>query len=186
MPGERRDEFLLAAGAVAVSACVWLALGKINQALSTVTEYAPGVDLVYLPAGVRLGLILLFRLWGAIGITLSNPLLFAGEFGGRPALEIATNCVITGFVPLLTVIAICWILRIDSNLASFKPSHLPLIALAVSLTAPIAFNITFVAFGYKSFPEVFSDLSAMVLGDFLGCLIVLLVMRTVIRLCRSV
>ena len=117
---------------------------------------------------------------------MSNPLLFAEEFGDRPALEVVVNCAVTGPAPFLTLIATCWVLRIDSNLTSFKPSHLPLIALAVSVTTPIACSITFVAFGYKSFSEVSSHLSAMVLGDFVGCLIVLLIMRTAIRLYQSV
>ena len=59
----------------------------------------PGIDLIYLPAGVRLLIVLAFGVWGAIGIALSNPLLFITAFGQQSMSELVVNSLIAGFVP---------------------------------------------------------------------------------------
>lgn len=65
------------------AALVWYMSGAASQAVSSAVKYAPGADLVYIPAGVRLLLVLVLRLWGAIGITIANPFLFVSELDTR-------------------------------------------------------------------------------------------------------
>ena len=165
---------------VVAIALLWLLSGKINQALSAYTAYADGIDLIYLPAGIRLVIVLIFRTWGAVGITVTNPILFMGEFDEVALPEILVNSLICGFVPLLAVTIACPILRIDKNLKNFRSIDIPLLALAVSVATPLAFNMQFIYFNMKSATELWQNLSAMILGDFIGCLLVLIVVRGVI------
>lgn len=180
------EETLVAVILVAVSALLWLALGRLNGLLSPLTEFSPGIDLVYLPAGFRLGIVVAFRLWGAIGIALANPLVFTAEFGEHALPEIVINSLICGFVPLMSVIGASRLLGIDSHLGNLLPIHLPSLAFAVSVATPLALNVSFAFFNYKSGQDIWANLSAMIMGDFLGCLVVLVVMRTAIYAWRTV
>ena len=125
-------------------------------------------------AGVRLVIVLLFGVWGAIGIALGNPLLFLSEFGHRSLPELLIDSAIAGFVPLLAARACQRLLGIGASLENLRPVHLPVLALAVSVATPLAFNLMFLAYGLEPFVALPRNLSAMVLGDFLGCMLALI------------
>ncbi len=182
----RIEQLRLGMMLVLLSASAWLVFGGITQSLSPVLQYAPGIDLVYLPAGVRLGIILLFGGWGAIGIATASPLLFQGEFGDRSHFEVAVNSLICGLAPLLTVKAAMHMLGVGRNLEHLRAMHLTLLALAVSVVTPLAFNISFMAFDYKPAEDFGANLTAMMLGDFVGCLVVLIAIRGAIFFYRKV
>ena len=177
--GERRAEWLMNLALTAGGAALWVSFGFLNDSL-TFAHYAPGVDLIYLPAGVRLAIILMFGVWGALGIVLSNPVLFLKEFNAGAAEDILINSVIAGFVPLLAVMGCRWLLGIDRSLMKLKAQDLPALALAVSVATPIAFNLHFLVHGLKPFKELWPSLTGMMLGDFLGCLIVLGTVKAVL------
>ena len=67
-----------------------------------------------------------------------------------------------------------------------KPIHLPVLALAVSLTTPLAFNIQFLLAGREPPELFFSNFSAMAFGDFVGCLLVIGFVRLLIVAYRTV
>lgn len=169
-----------------VSGLVWLLFGLITQASEPLIEYAQGIHLLYLPAGIRLGIVLVFGFWGAVGIAIANPFLFYLEFGQHDIFEVAINSIICGFIPYFTVEVVKRLLGISSSLEQFSPSHLPVLALAVSIVTPLAFNINFAAFNYKPEAQMLGNLTAMMLGDFFGCIAVLIIMRAGIFLYRRI
>ena len=137
------------------------------------TAVTPGIALVYLPAGFRLLIILLFGFWGALGIFLTNPILFIDYFGSASIAELVINAGIAAFVPYIVVNICVRYFGISSSLTELKPIHLPVLALAVSLTTPLAFNFQFLLAGRKP-PELFlTNFTAMAFGDFVGCLLVI-------------
>ena len=164
---------------------VWLIFGLISVLLTPLTQYSSGIDLVYLPAGIRLYIILITGVWGAIGIALANPILFILQLGNQSGFEVLINSLICGFGPLIAVNAVRKIWGIDANLIELRPLHLPILALAVSVVTPLFFNISFLAFNTKDAAHLLPNLSAMILGDFLGCIIVLVVIKTEIYIYRS-
>lgn len=174
------ETYLLKGSLIIASALLWYCIGRAQFNWFTSAKFAPGIDLVYLPAGIRLGIVLIARVWGASGITIANTLLFADEFGSGSMGEAITNSAIAGFGPLLAVWVGCRILRIDINLGELKPWHLPVLALIVSVITPILFNIHFLVYGLKPFDQFAANICAMMLGDFLGCLAVLVAMKILI------
>lgn len=173
-------------GLTLLSAVLWLCFGVLNKSLLHFTTFSKGIELIYLPAGIRLGLVLIFGIWGTIGICLANPFLIAMNLGEQSIAFVIVNSLIAGFVPYLTLRAVQWLLRIDENLSSLKPMHLPFLAIAASVTAPLAFNSQFIATGLKQHETFLHNLTAMALGDFLGCLVVLIIMRVVIAIIKGV
>lgn len=60
---------------VAVSAVAWCAFVPLYNLLFSWTEFIPGINWIYLPHGLRMILVLLFGIAGALGFTLGAALL---------------------------------------------------------------------------------------------------------------
>lgn len=170
---------------VLATAALWLASSAANLYLMSFTRFAPGIDLVYLPAGFRLAIVLVFGVWGALGIFLSNPLLYLAEFGAGSATQVMVNSLICGFAPFLTVKAFCRAAGVQGNLLQLRPVHLPLLAFAVSIVTPLLLNLNFLMTDLKQPSEFLPNLTAMMTGDFLGCLLVIILLRLAIATVRT-
>lgn len=179
--GDRTKVLMLAASAV-----LWPVSWHLNAMFFASAAYTTGISLVYFPAGVRLAIVLLFGIWGAIGIAVSNPFLFLSTFGEQGPGEIVVNSLIAGFVPLLVARGVQRALGVDHSLSNLRPLHLPLLALAVSIATPLALNLQFAAQGLKPVGEMWSNMSAMMLGDFLGCMVALVAVRLLIPVWRRI
>ena len=132
-----------------------------------------GIELVYLPAGFRLLIILLFGFWGALGIFLTNPILFLSIFVSASVTEVIINASVAAFVPYLLVRACSRYFGISSSLMELKPIHLPILALAASIATPLAFNFQFLLAGREPSGLFLTNFTAMAFGDFAGCFLVI-------------
>lgn len=171
--------------AVITSACIWVCVGYLNATLMAATSFTTGIELIYLPAGFRLLIILIFGFWGALGVFLSNPILFTYVFGAAPLTEIIVNSAVSAFVPLLAVKLCARFFGIDPSLSRLRAIHLPILALAVSVATPLMFNLHFTAFDREPIDRMIENLGAMSLGDFLGCFLVVAFARLLIYLYRA-
>jgi len=166
------------------AALIWYASGVVFQSFSAAVKYAPGADLVYIPAGVRLLLVLVLRLWGAIGITIANPPLFVSELGRDDVYEIVLNSLISGFVPLFTLYFAEMTMKVGPNLSKLRHFQLSYISLLFAVTTPSAILLNTFAFGHLDTQFFLPTLTAMILGDFVGCLVVIVVAFGSIKLYR--
>ena len=173
-------------GSIFVSGIVWLGVSPLNSNLMSSTTVTTGIELVYLPAGFRLLIILLFGLWGALGIFITNPIFFLSIFGSASVTEIVINAGIAAFVPYLVVRTCSKSFGISSSLLGLRPIHLPVLALAVSLATPLAFNLHFLLAGREPPELILTNFSAMAFGDFVGCLLVIGFARLLIAAYRMV
>lgn len=124
---------------ILLAAVFWYLAGRAHQSISDIVTYAPGVDLAYLPAGVRLILILVLRVWGAVGITIANPALFITEVNRDQFEEFFVSSIICGFAPLITLYASERALAIGSHFVNISPHNLTLISLEFSSFTPVSF-----------------------------------------------
>lgn len=173
----QQDSPLLHAALVLTSALIWCAVWLANKYFLAATNVAPGIDLVFLPAGFRLLVVIVFGIWGAIGIAIADPLMFLVEFQHGSLREVVINALISGFAPYVTVRAFSRIAGIEGSLLQLRPVHLPLLALAVSVVTPLLFNLHFLASGRTPPSEFLHNFTAMMTGDFLGCLLVSVMAR---------
>jgi hypothetical protein len=97
-----------------ISALLYIALFFLNDWLTEAVKYDLGVSWIYLPAGLRLFLILIFGLAGAIGIATAS---FAISYFGVFPPDLVT-CIgiglISGFAPLLAK----WVVIANVNISS--------------------------------------------------------------------
>ena len=119
-PSDRPRLFLLG---IFISALLYSALFFFNDWITETVKYDLGVSWIYLPAGLRLFLILIFGLAGAIGIAVAS---FAISYFGAFPVDLLT-CIgiglISGFAPLFAkwvVVSNTYISNDLSNLSMQK------------------------------------------------------------------
>lgn len=170
---------------VLISGGLWASFIILQYAAFDFAKLTTGIGVIFIPAGVRLGLILIFRWWGATGVTLANMLVFGDEFDAKGPLEIVLISVIAGFAPLLAVLLSLRLLRIGRTLTEIKPRDLPIISLAAALISATAHNLAFIALGYQDPGTWLGNTITMAFGDFLGCLTVVFLMWFAMSLYKS-
>lgn len=174
----RRVVFIIAV--ILLSGTIWIAGWQVAHTLFAFTEIDRSITLLYLPAGIRLVILLIASLWGAIGIALAFPLAALQTFPDATLLEITTYSLIAGFIPYATVMGFCRLSGVSRDLATLRPIHLPLLSAAVSVTGALAYASALTAFGRFEESHFLSDATALAAGDFLGCFAVVGLVRMLI------
>ena len=165
-------------GVVAMaSGAIWLAFWQVAQPLLHFTQVKSGITLLYIPAGIRLVILLVSGLWGALGIVLAFPFALIQQFPNASLLEIIVYSAIAGIVPYGTVLWTCQTANVSRDLGRLRSIHLPLLAATVSVTGALAYSLALVMFGRFEGGTFLQDFTAMAAGDFLGCFAVVLLVR---------
>lgn len=175
------DELPVRVILVLVSAVSWAAFAYVNSVAFDFVKEAPGVHLVYLPAGVRLLMLLLFGVWGAIGIAIAHPFAVLTQYSPADTAFLITDSVISGFGGLLVLASAQRLFGVSPNLEGLRTKHLPLLSLMMAVAMPFMFNAELIVFGRRAFSEAASDFLAMLLGDFLGCFIMIAAVLLLIK-----
>ena len=147
--------------------CAMLAL---NEWLFRWLEFVPGINFIYLPAGIRLLCTLLFAEAGAVGLLLvswgvSFFLFFPGQFD-RPFF----GGIIAAAAPYLVYRLARWRYGLHASLANLTPQRLLVLVFACSLTSPLLHHLYFAWTGQHDLARGFL---AMFIGDLAGTLIVI-------------
>lgn len=178
------ERFLLGMLLALASAILWLLVSLINGDYLAFGRYAEGIDLIYLPAGLRMLIVMVFGAWGAAGIFIANPFTYLHEFDHAGLPEIAVNSLIVAFSPLIAFTIARRLLGISGNLLGLMPVHIPVLALLFAATTPFFLNVYFVVDGEKPLSDFAANYFAMVLGDFGGCMIAVLLIYAAVKLVR--
>jgi hypothetical protein len=150
-----------------------------NQWLFSRLHYVPGIDYVYLPAGMRLLCVLLFAEAGALGLLLASwaigfLLLFPGQFE-RPF----AGGILSALAPYLVYRVARDRYGLQESLANLTSGRLLVLALACSVASPLLHHLYFALEGQ---PHLVHGFLVMFVGDFLGTLIVIYGMKAVLVL----
>jgi len=160
---------------VGVSAVLWLAVWHLNQLFFPFAMALLDANIIYLPAGIRLLIILALRLWGAIGVSIGAFIATLTVMGppGPVNLVLAT---ISGFMPLLTIVVVQRYLGIGKNLAELKGWHIPVLAFACAVTSAFASSLAHLYFETDG-TAFMLRFATKAVGNFLGTCAVLLALR---------
>jgi hypothetical protein len=143
----------------------------INELLFTRLEFAPGINWIYLPAGVRLLCTLLFAEAGAVGLLLvSWAVCFLYFFPDDPVRSFAGG-VLASASPYLVYLGVRRCFGLQATLANLTPLKLLACSLAFSLASPLLHHIWFALYEGKT--GLVNSFLVMATGDFFGTLTVL-------------
>jgi hypothetical protein len=176
---ERSRVFLVG---VLISALLYSALFFFNDWLTETVKYDLGVSWIYLPAGLRLFLILIFGLSGAIGIAAAS---FAISYFGVFPPDLLT-CIgiglISGFAPLLAKWVVVSNIPINNDLSNLSIQKIILCIVIYALMSS----------GFHQYWFVLRDLESgsinhflvMFIGDVVGSILLITLIKYGIDLMR--
>jgi hypothetical protein len=159
-----------------ISSLSYTTLYYLNQWLTIDLTYDLGVNWIYLPAGLRLFLTLIFGLPGAMGIALSSFLIsYYGAFPlGIPAC-IGIG-VISGFAPYLARIFVVKNIYLEPDLRNLSLQKLGLCILIYALWSAGLHQWWFVTVGLENTGTI-KHFLVMVLGDILGSVLLIAIIK---------
>jgi len=170
---------------IAISAVSWAAFAYAYAIGFDFVKEAPGVHLVYLPAGLRLLLLLIFGVWGAIGIAIAHPIVVWTQYGSPGIAFTIAHSLISGFGGLLVLKMSRRLFGVSPNLEGLRARHLPLLSLLMAIVMPFLFGIDLIVFDIRPASEVAMTYWGKLLGDFLGCFLVLALGLLLVRSYRK-
>jgi hypothetical protein len=146
------------------------AMLALNELMFRRLEFAPGINYVYLPAGMRLLCTLLFAESGAIGLLIASwivsfLLFFPGQFE-----RAFMGGIIASLAPYLVYRLARRLYGLEASLANLTPRRLLAMVLAYSVASPLLHHLYFALAGQ---PELVRGFVAMFIGDLTGTLIVI-------------
>lgn len=160
---------------VGISAVLWLAVWQLNQLFFPFAMALLDANIIYLPAGMRLLIILALRVWGALGVSIGAFIATLSVMGGPGPVNFALAA-ISGFMPLLTLLAMQRYLGIGKNLAELKGWHIPVLAFACAVTSAFASSLAHLYFETDG-TAFLARFATKAVGNFLGTWAVLLALR---------
>ena len=154
---------------VAGTAALFLATILLNELLFTHLEFAPGINMIYLPAGVRLLSVLLFAEAGAIGLLLASwGICFFYLFPDDPMRSFIGG-ILSALAPFLAY-HVLLASGIGASLRGMSGQRLFCFALLFSVMSPAMHHGWFALTGGQ---DLWHSFVVMVIGDLAGTLIVL-------------
>jgi hypothetical protein len=155
--------------AVAGSALAFYLLCELNDWLFQSLTYAQGVSWVFLPSGLRLGLVLMFGGVGAVGLVIGS--LFVG-LGREQTLEVTmAAALLSGLAPWLARWVCLRALGLRAGLSNLKATQLLQMALVFAVISAVLHQVLYVSVGLSN--SLLEGTAVMALGDLLGTLVVL-------------
>ena len=176
---ERSRVFLVG---VLISTLLYSALFFFNDWLTETVKYDLGVSWIYLPAGLRLFLILIFGLSGAIGIAIAS---FTISYFGVFLPDLVT-CIgiglISGFAPLLAKWFVVSNIPINNDLSNLSPQKIIFCVVVYALMSAGLHQYWFVLRGLES--GSLDHFLVMFVGDIAGSILLIALIKYSIDLVK--
>ena len=155
-----------------ISALAYASLFYINSLLTSELVFGLGVNWIYLPAGLRLFLTLIFGIPGAIGISLSS--FITCYYGVFP--QDLTTCIgialISGFAPYLARFFVVKNIHLAPDLSNLSLQNLSICILIYALFSAGLHQWWFTARGLENAGAIHHFL-VMMLGDIFGSILLI-------------
>jgi len=131
-------------------------------------EYAPGVALFFLPAGVKLVALLVARAWGLLGIAAAGLWTAAGVWKSAEWMVLLGNVVVWVGLPYGVIWLMLRWMRIHADLSNLTYLRVMGICLAATLASSVVGNAYAVWTHTQPLDDLWGRALAMAVGDFLG------------------
>jgi hypothetical protein len=163
---------------------MFIAALAINELLFTRLEFAPGINWIYLPAGVRLLSTLLFAEAGAIGLLLVSWGVCFFYFFPNDPIRSFMGGILASISPYLVYLGMQRSFGLRASLVNLTPARLLLCALAFSIASPLLHHLWF--WLYEDKPDLLHGFVVMATGDFCGTITVLYAAKFLLARTRPV
>jgi len=179
-----KENWKVNGGIAAASGFAWVSSFLMHNHYLPFLNHAPGIDLVFVPSGVRMLALLIGGIWAAVGICLGSLYLTGAEFHTAQLGTIIAVALCSGFCPYIALKASLRLAGIGPNLSGLTALWLPLISLGVAAGSALLHNLLFAALGLSAWSNFWNNSFAMAAGDFLGILLAMILVFAGLRLLR--
>ncbi len=155
---------------------------ELSTWLHFFNDYAAGISLVYLPAGIKLVAALVSGFWGVFGTVVALAYVTPEFWPNQPFWFYVSYPALSGFSTLAVVALMKRVLGIDEDIRNLRFIHIPIIDLCATLVHGMLVNGFFALNQVQMDKDFLTRALAMSVGDFLGSLILLLSFAVLARL----
>lgn len=160
-----------------ISAISYAALFYINAWLTSELIFGAGVNWIYLPAGLRLFLTLIFGLPGALGIAFASFLIsYSGALTNDLTICIGTGLV-SGFAPYLARVFVFSNIQLEPDLSNLSLQKLLICILIYALLSAGLHQFWYASQGLEN-TGTFNHFLVMLIGDVLGSLLLISLIKS--------
>jgi len=168
---------------IILSAALYMAFFYFNQFITQPLEFATGVNWIFLPAGVRIFITLIFDYSGALGLAMASLLINYIGFYELDFTSILGIALICGATPLLARYFVIHNLKVQADLSNISLKQLIVIIIAYSLLSSGLHQLWFVARGLDS--GSWNHFIAMFCGDVAGSILFIALIKYGIDLVKG-
>jgi len=163
------------------SALLYFGVFYLNVLFFGSLEFSAGVNWVFLPAGIRLLCTLLFVEAGVIGIFIASLAINSSGMGSLDGVTGFGAACISAGAPYLTY-RLAQARGMTPSLQQLTAARLSVLIVMYAFTSTLLHQIWFGLNGVS--PHFIAGFSAMFMGDLVGTLIVIYVMKMVLAIAR--
>jgi len=146
----------------------------INERFDSFALYMTGISLVFMPAGFKLLCLLVGGDAAAVGLLLSSVYVSMRIWDHTAVMQMVYFAFASVGSYYVAVLLVKKFMRIENTLSNLRYLHIVIFSAAVSIMNGIIHNIVYVWQDKVKLDEFFSHSAAMIVGDFLGCFIVIM------------
>ena len=176
----RTGHFLIAA----VSGLLFTLAFRLNQVFDSYFVYSAGISLLFIPAGVKLLLLLLGRMPAYIGLLVSGIYLGWGIWPEKTLLPIFLFAFIGLSNYAFVAFGLMKWLNIRRNLKNLRYWHIVLLSAVASVLNGVVHNLIYITQDVTLTEEFWLKSFAMTLGDFMGCFVTVGLFHSAVQLLR--
>ena len=154
---------------------------ETSFSLHLVEGYAPGISLIFLPAGVKLVAALVAGFWGVLGVVVALAYEARHVWANQHFCFYLAYASLGGFSTLFVVELFKRLLKIQPDLKNLRLLHLPVIDLFSTLFHGFVLNAYLITLHMDVGKDLLTRATAMAVGDFNGGLILLLSLAAFIK-----
>lgn len=167
---------------VTATTALYFGAFNLNQLIFSSFEFAPGVNWIFLPAGLRLLCTLLFAAEGAIGLLLASLLISHFVY---PLTDLITGlgaAFISATAPYLTY-RLALLYGMPTSLQHLTAGRLTALIVIYSAMNAFLHQLWFVERGVSS--SLITGFGAMFIGDLTGSLIIIYALKMLLAVLRQ-
>jgi hypothetical protein len=168
------------AAMVITTMLAFIAMLAANEWLFTRLEFVPGINWIYLPAGMRLLCVLLFGDAGAIGLLLVSWLVCFFYFFPNDFLRSFMGGILAAAAPWIANRIAQRAFGLRASLSNLSPARLLVCIVLYSIASPLLHHIWFAIHGGTD--NLLRSFVVMFVGDLNGTLIVVYTIKGLLAL----
>jgi len=164
---------------VVATIVLFIMMLAINEWLFRALEFVPGINWIYLPAGMRLLCTLLFGEAGALGLLIVSWLVSFFYFFPNDFMRAFVGGIVATMAPYGVYLIAQQTFGLRSSLVNLTSGRLLICILAYSFASPLLHHVWFAIHGDKQ--PLLHGFMVMFIGDLSGTLLVVYTFKLMLR-----